>query len=332
MVEARMDRRSGAAPPPVGVMRIATSSLEECSAWLETAGLTVRHNQIAQGPYAAEFDLFSLSRELQFSLSSYGAAITTQGASPRGRYSFSVPLSQPAGLHFNQHALSDSEIAVVRPGEEFYVNRPARFRALVVYAEAGLVERRCSALRGASARTLLGGGSTLRANRDALAACRGRFARIAEQALSGAFPSTNHAGDVTALTERLVDGLLEAIDSPQPLRGWSARHRLLDRARTMIEDDAAGVVRVAQLCLALGVPIRTLDDAFRVGMGMSPKRFILGVRLNKVRRQLSQPDETTTVTASATRQHFFHFGHFSSQYRWLFGETPSQTLHQRGRR
>jgi len=96
----------------------------------------------------------------------------------------------------------------------------------------------------------------------------------------------------------------------------------------MIEDDAAGVVRVGQLCLALGVPIRTLDDAFRVGMGLSPKRFILGVRLNKVRRQLSQPDKTTTVTATATRKNFLHFGHFSSHYRWPFGETPSQTLHQ----
>ena len=96
----------------------------------------------------------------------------------------------------------------------------------------------------------------------------------------------------------------------------------------MIEDDAAGVVTVGQLCLALGVPIRTLDDAFRTGVGLSPKRVILGVRLNKVRQELSQPDETTTVTAAATRQQFFHFGHFSSRYRWLFGEPPSQTLHR----
>ena len=94
----------------------------------------------------------------------------------------------------------------------------------------------------------------------------------------------------------------------------------------MIEDDAAGVVRVGQLCLALGVPIRTLDDAFRVGMGLSPKRFILGVRLNKVRRQLSQPDDETAVTSAATAQGFFHFGHFAGHYRRLFGETPSLTL------
>ena len=145
-----MDDRSAAPPPPVSVMRIATSSQEECSAWLEAAGLTVRHNKIAPGPYTAEFDLFSLSPELQFSLSSYGAAITTQGAPPQGKYTFSIPLSHPEGVRFNQQALSDSEIAVVRPGEEFYVNRPAGFRALVVYATADLVERRCMALRGAS--------------------------------------------------------------------------------------------------------------------------------------------------------------------------------------
>jgi hypothetical protein len=177
MVEARMDGRSGTAPAPVGVMRIATSSQEECCAWLETAGLTVRHNKIAQGPYTAEFDLFSLSRELQFSLSSYGAAITTQGAPPQGKYSFAVPLSKPDGLLFNQHALSDSAIAVVRPGGEFYVNRPARFRALVIYAEADMVERRCKALRGASARALfavaarLFGRTATRSTRAAHASC-----------------------------------------------------------------------------------------------------------------------------------------------------------------
>ena len=38
------------------------------------------------------------------------------------------------------------------------------------------------------------------------------------------------------------------------------------------------------------------------------------------------PDDATTVTDTATKLNFFHFGRFSSQYRQLFGETPSETL------
>ena len=100
---------------------------------------------------------------------------------------------------------------------------------------------------------------------------------------------------------------------------------MIKRAWEVVEDDE-GAATVSQLCARLGVPIRTLDEAFRTGMGMPPKRFILGVRLNRVRRGLSHPDDATTVTSVATRFGFFHFGHFSRQYVKMFGELPSQTL------
>jgi hypothetical protein len=99
MVEARMDG-SGAAPPRVGVTRIATSSQEECCAWLEAAGLTVRQNKMAQGPYAAKFDLFSLSPDLQFSLSSWGGHHHA-GRATAGHIHVLRSLSKPEGLHFN---------------------------------------------------------------------------------------------------------------------------------------------------------------------------------------------------------------------------------------
>src|SRR5262245_14012301 len=54
--------RGGAtAAVPVLIQRLATSHQEKCVAWLEAAGLTVRHNQMSHGPYAAHFDLESLS-------------------------------------------------------------------------------------------------------------------------------------------------------------------------------------------------------------------------------------------------------------------------------
>src|SRR5262249_4631470 len=83
---------------------------------------------------------------------------------------------------------------------------------------------------------------------------------------------------------------------------------------------------VSDLCLRLAVPIRTLDDAFRSCLGVTPRRFILGMRLNKVRRLLKRPSDDTTVTAAATHHGFFHFGHFAGHYYRLFGELPSDTL------
>src|SRR5262245_56424391 len=103
--------RSGATSP--SATRIATTSQDECSAWLEAAGFTGRHDQVARGRYAAEFELVTLSPDLRFSRSAYSTAVTTHGAPPRGVYAFAVPASDPAGLYFNQCAVGDGEIALV---------------------------------------------------------------------------------------------------------------------------------------------------------------------------------------------------------------------------
>jgi AraC-like DNA-binding protein len=314
----------GPAAPGVLAARLTTTSQDECLAWLQAAGLHVRHNQVARGPYVAEFELVTLSRELRFSQSYYGAAIATRGAPPPGVYTFSLSDAVPPGLYFNQQPLGEGEIAVLHPGDEFFASRPAGMRSLVVYADASLVERRCAALHGVSARAFFRGGSIVRADKAAVAACTRQYGGIARRAVAGRVQSKD-PGRLTRLCERLVDAVLEATEPTVRLCGWSSRQRLLDRAWATVEDEE-DVTTVTRLCARLGVPIRTLDDAFRAGMGLSPKRFILAVRLNQVRRLLGRPDARTTVTDAATTQSFFHFGHFSGQYRDLFGETPSQTL------
>jgi AraC-like DNA-binding protein len=308
----------------VHVERMATASQEELAAWLESAGLSVQQRRMSRGPYAAKFDLVSVTPELRFSFSSYGAATITRGAPSRGVCSLSFPISNPEGVYFNLQPWRAGEIAMVRPGGEFCVNRPAGFRSLVVYADARLVDRRCDALRSVPARVLMRGGTMLRARRPALAACIAQFTRVAERAIGG--ETFSRAGGGSALPEQLMDMVIDAIDRVEPLHGWSGRRRLLDRAWALVDDESSGVVSVADLCAKLEVPIRTLDEAFRAGMGISPKRLILGVRLNRARRRLTCPDEGTTVTTVATSLNFFHFGHFAHHYMLLFGETPSQTL------
>jgi AraC family ethanolamine operon transcriptional activator len=324
-VESR-DRSNCGSPaePSVRSTRITTTSQDECLAWLQAAGLHVRQNQISRGPYVAEFELVTLSNGLRFSHSCYSAAMATRGAPPRGAYTFSLSDAVPEGVYFNQQPLGGSDIAVLRPGDEFFASRPARMSSLVVYADAGLVERRCEEVHSISAHAFLRGGSNIRADRAAVAACTRQFAQIAKRAVAGKL-RIRDANRAMLLSEQLVDAVLETIEPPAQPRGWSGRQRVLDRAWALVEEDE-GVASVGQLCARLGVPIRTVDDAFRAGMGLTPKRFILAVRLNQVRRLLSHPDAGTTVTDAATSLSFFHFGHFSSHYSNLFGETPSQTL------
>ena len=105
------------------------------------------------------------------------------------------------------------------------------------------------------------------------------------------------------------------------------RDRIVAKACNLVEGSEHTLITVSELCLKLGVPIRTLDEAFQACLGIAPKQFIMRVRLNNVRRCLSRhPSDRLTITDAASRYGFFHFGHFGSQYRRLFGETPSLTL------
>ncbi len=78
---------------------------------------------------------------------------------------------------------------------------------------------------------------------------------------------------------------------------------------------------------ALGVPMRTLHDAFVAVHGMSMHRYLRIRRLNLARQALraNPGGGQTQVKAAALRFGFWHFGRFAQAYRALFGELPSET-------
>jgi AraC family ethanolamine operon transcriptional activator len=73
---------------------------------------------------------------------------------------------------------------------------------------------------------------------------------------------------------------------------------------------------------------RTLQNCFQEALGMSPASYLRTVRLNAVRRALREGPPATTIADTAARWGFWHMGHFSQEYKTLFGETPSQTRQQ----
>jgi AraC family ethanolamine operon transcriptional activator len=290
--------------------------------------VTVRHNQMSPGRYLAEIDSVSLPN-LRFSLTSYRTAITSQGTPPKATYALALPVSGTEGVYFNHHPLQRIEVGLVRSGDEFHLLRPDGFRCVMAFPSAALIDRLSDARYGRAFSELVRGGRNLPADQDALAACARRFARICEDAQLGRGPlcaGTAAIGRIELIERKLVDALLSIVRPPAPLHGWSARERTVRRAWEIVEDGAGDEMTVSDLCVRLAVPVRSLDDAFQACLGVTPKRFIIALRLNKVRSCLNRPRDHTTVTEIATRFGFYHFGHFSAQYHRLFGEPPSRTL------
>jgi AraC-like DNA-binding protein len=130
-----------------------------------------------------------------------------------------------------------------------------------------------------------------------------------------------------ALIEAMISCLAEGA-----VRGDSLAQRqheiVMRRFRRVLEENPDQPLYIPEICTAIGVSDRTLRACCQEHLGMAPKRYLLMRRMHLTRRALRKSTpEATTVTEIATRFGFWQFGRFAGEYRTLFGELPSATLH-----
>ena len=103
---------------------------------------------------------------------------------------------------------------------------------------------------------------------------------------------------------------------------------LVEQAEKLALADLDEPLHISALCRALTVSERTLRKAFHKTHGLPPCRHLRMLRLAQARSALLSADcNLVTVTEIATSFGFVELGRFSVEYRKVFGESPSQTLH-----
>ncbi|MDG3087891.1 helix-turn-helix domain-containing protein [Vibrio hannami] len=129
------------------------------------------------------------------------------------------------------------------------------------------------------------------------------------------------------LKDAIYDLLCQTKNHQQTNVSVDQRHKVMSKVKLYLNESALhSPITVSELCTAVHVSRRTLQNIFAQCCGMSPKQYISFVRLNQVRRALLVADQTQTVTDIAFDFGFFHLGQFGQDYKRLFGETPLQTL------
>jgi AraC-like DNA-binding protein len=105
----------------------------------------------------------------------------------------------------------------------------------------------------------------------------------------------------------------------------AAKH--LRKARDFIQENSRGALQLDELSALLGMSRRGVELMFRKSLGIGPGAFIRQQRLHGVRRELlaAQP-QSGVIKELALEWGFWHMGHFSRNYRTLFGEMPTSTL------
>jgi AraC-like DNA-binding protein len=134
-----------------------------------------------------------------------------------------------------------------------------------------------------------------------------------------------------ALLDAFIMALRSGCDALVPHPGIRIERRLkrLRQARDYLADRLHEPVRLTSLCKELNLSRRGVELLFQDSMGIGPTAYIRHQRLHGVRRSLQAgPAAAGVVKKSALHWGFWHMGHFSREYRTLFGESPSQTVNR----
>ena len=128
----------------------------------------------------------------------------------------------------------------------------------------------------------------------------------------------------------VVDLLLQVLSGGEsaraPLPRPSTRNYVVERAMQYIESVIGDhTVSMFDICTALRVSPSTLKYSFESVLGISPSRYLLATRLNRVHRDLRVSPPQVSIQQLATRWGFWHMGRFAKYYRETFGELPSDT-------
>lgn len=101
----------------------------------------------------------------------------------------------------------------------------------------------------------------------------------------------------------------------------------IKKVERYIEEYAHEPISIVEMAEHVGVSSRSLFAGFRRVRNTSPMLYLKEVRLRRVNEELQRSSVgSTTVTEVAFRWGFSHLGHFTTDYKRRFGESPSGTL------
>ena len=107
------------------------------------------------------------------------------------------------------------------------------------------------------------------------------------------------------------------------------RKKLVDRACELMMGHADEPLSILEVCSRVGTSRRKLNYCFQDVLGTTPIKYLRSLRLNGVRRALRQAAPGVTIQDIASHWGFWHLSQFAQDYKLLFGELPSDTLHKR---
>ncbi|CAG4906216.1 hypothetical protein R52603_03402 [Paraburkholderia saeva] len=289
------------------------------------AGWDQRYFQMDCGQFHSTLQQLSIDGFHLFH-ESVNRRVVQQGCTPDDALALGIVLDSPSPLTFSGRAVTTDSMILARANREFLLHSPDGVEILGIEVKLKQLEQNpCLASRVHR---------RLASNTQVVALAPSARQRVVEMWRTFTEEAASLAAiEDQALAERriaaelleLIDVLLEdeRCDARADIT-WMSHSDVVARAHDMIAARPQEPVTVQQLCEILRISRRTVQTGFRLVTGKSPVEYMRAIRLNFVRELLrnSRRNEMT-VRDAAQRWGFFHSGHFTQDYRDLFGTMPS---------
>ena len=252
------------------------------------------------------------------------------GATPENTYTIAVPDIGCSEFRYSNRLISRPAMIITGPGQEFELLPRPGYAITTFSVSRAVIDRFFESDLDHSLDHLLKPSDGLVfVDTEAVMKVQEYTRKLYMLAhVPGASPGTfipDHSLE-SELLESILDALFQGNPASNELKG-RARCRVLNQAMDYALCHQDVPLKVSDLVFAAQTTERTLERAFRQGLGMTPKQYLLGLRMSGVHHRLwcsSGPE--TSVSAIANEWGFWHMGQFAKDYRRLFGELPSTTL------
>jgi len=288
--------------------------------------------QLDRGNFETEITQVGVGNFL-LAQASFNRFIDQRGSSPPGLWTFAILADKSSDIIWRGRQVGKKSLMIYAPGSEIDAQSRPGFDVYTLSYPESLLDELAQMSEIPSFRTLIESSDLVAANSSELSKCREQtkhvLSAIKEQPLK-----LNSRAMLDEMKFSLSQQLISILVFSRPeyhKPSYRKRNRALGRAKAYLREHGEEPVTVRDLCRVSEVSERTLRYAFLEQFGVSPKSYLLAMRLNGVRRQLSHADSSSaTIADVANHWGFWHMGQFAKDYRRLFGELPSETLRREG--
>jgi AraC-like DNA-binding protein len=324
---------SGVVPQPAIVRRlISSANVDEVFASMPQ--LQIEH-QVLSRPQGISRSGSMLLPGMALTSNMINARSRATGGVPRGHMVLAVDIAGVPGRQFGGTLLQPDDALIGYDGAEFDYLNSAGFCGVSMVVPGTQIE--------AAVESRFGAGFTLAQyhhvqtwqldNRKSSLHWQ-LFKSMAnllhQNTLSLSAASAMFAGaDITDVIASIVGAHLRQ-GADQGKRLWVHRRPVARRAEEFMHAHLHEPITLHQICKAARASERTVEYAFNELYAMGAKKFLRVLRLNRAQRLLRSPEaKFIAVQDIAHSCGFWHMGHFSTNYRRLFGEAPTQTQQRR---